>query len=344
MGLKLQYVRSWIDKKTGRTYARFRYRGVDEPLPSPDDPAFGEEYPRLLRLYTQAMPKGQGAEAGTIKWLVGQYRQSPEYNQLASRTRTDYDNLFFKIIDRAGHQPYRQARRSDIIRHIRDPLSRTPRRADYAVTVLSVLYSWAVSRDFVKENPCIGVPKLHKKTEGYRAWAANEIKRFLDVCDDWEWLVFCLGLYTAQRPGDLIKLTWFQYDGVLFTIRQSKTAHRMTIDVHPTLKATLDALPRTDGAIITRPDGAAYQTSTSLARRWSKGMEKHGLLGCTVHGLRKTTPTVLAELGASEAQLKSVTGHVTAAMVRHYTQSADQKRLNRSAVAMLPALSRGKRP
>ncbi|MEO1102706.1 MAG: tyrosine-type recombinase/integrase [Pseudomonadota bacterium] len=339
--VKLQYVHVWKHSRSGITYCHFRYKGTKTRLPLPDDPAFGEAYAKCLRTIAGVASAAPSAAGHTLDWLVNQYQRSPEYKRLAPRTQHDYCALLSAVTDMVGESPFKTANRKVITELVRDPLEATPRRADAAVAALSSVYRWAMSRDLVKQNPCVGIGKLYRSGEGYRAWTADEIARFIDVCSDWEWLVFCLGLYTTFRPGDLVKLTWFQYDGTKFKVRQSKTKKPIVVTAHPVLRQLLAAMPRTEGTIITRPNGERYRDATALSGRWSKAMRRHGLAGCTVHGLRTTGATVLAEAGATDAQLQSVTGHTTRAMVSHYTRGAEQERLNEESVAMLPTLKRG---
>lgn len=334
-----RYVNAFTDRH-GRQRVYFRYKGRSYPMPPVGTPEFYEEYARLLRTVAKLSAPNADPSPTSIEWLIKQYQASPEWSALADRTRKDYAAHLSYVVQNYGDRGYKKLSRRLVIGLLRDPLFRTPRRADAVVAALSAVYRWAYRRDMVTDNPCKDIGKLYRVGEGYRAWTSAEIATFIAKCTDWEWLVFCLGLYTTLRPGDLVKLTWFQYDGSRFTVRTSKTRKPLVITVHPVLKATLDALPMTEGTIITRPNGEPYTSASQLSNRWSSAMRRHGILGCTIHGLRTTGATALAEAGASDQQLMSVTGHKTRAMVGRYTRDAEQKRLNEASVAMLPSLER----
>ena len=49
-----------------------------------------------------------------------------------------------------------------------------------------------------------------------------------------------LALWTGQRQGDLLKLTWAAYDGTHIRLRQSKRKKRVLLPVGAPLKAALD--------------------------------------------------------------------------------------------------------
>jgi integrase len=66
----------------------------------------------------------------------------------------------------------------------------------------------------------------------------------------------------------------------------------------------------------------------------AKAIDAAGLsTECVLHGLRKSAAAALAEAGCSDREIMAITGHQSPRMVSHYTKSADQKRLARSAMA-----------
>lgn len=339
MGLvRLKYVSTWRDAY-GHTRARFRFRGQSRMLPPPDDPAFWPAYQQAVADFVREEATPAGRE--TVDWLLRAYQDSPEFKRLAPRTREDYGAMISRIAALVGDKRYRGMTRAGIIKHVRDPLADTPRRADYAVAVLSAVCRWAVLRDLLPTNPCQGVPKLHEKGEGFRPWTEGELATFLEHCTDWEWLVFCLAFYLDQRAGDLVKLTWFQFDGERFTLRQAKTKKPLVIEAHPVLRETLARLPRTEGTILHNARGDPL-TRPQLSGRWGDAMKRMKLKGCTLHGLRATNQSVLADAGATTEQRMAVSGHKSRAMADHYARGSSQRRLAASAVAMLPTMRRPK--
>jgi integrase len=50
-----------------------------------------------------------------------------------------------------------------------------------------------------------------------------------------------LALWTGQRQGDLLRLTWNRYDGAHIRLRQGKNRERLLVPVGAPLKAALDA-------------------------------------------------------------------------------------------------------
>jgi site-specific recombinase XerD len=56
---------------------------------------------------------------------------------------------------------------------------------------------------------------------------------------------------------------------------------------------------------------------------------------CSAHGLRKATPTQMAEHGATAHELMAITGHQSLDEVERYTRAAQRRKLADSAMAKL---------
>ena len=72
-------------------------------------------------------------------------------------------------------------------------------------------------------------------------------------------LAYMLAIYTAQRQGDILCMTWSQYNGTHLRIRQSKTGTLIAIPVHPDLKQALDSLERRSVMILTTEAGRPFK-------------------------------------------------------------------------------------
>jgi integrase len=59
-----------------------------------------------------------------------------------------------------------------------------------------------------------------------------------------------IGANTAQRLGDILRMTWNQYDGTRIRLKQRKTGAFLDIPVTEDLKAALDAAPRLSPVIV----------------------------------------------------------------------------------------------
>ena len=55
---------------------------------------------------------------------------------------------------------------------------------------------------------------------------------------------FLLLQHSAQRPGDVLKMTWPQYSGSAIRLRQGEMGALLDVPAHPVLRAHLDGLAR----------------------------------------------------------------------------------------------------
>ncbi len=130
-----------------------------------------------------------------------------------------------------------------------------------------------------------------------------------------------LALWTGQRQGDLLRMSWDTYDGEYIKVKQRKTSARVKIPVSSPLRAMLDEAPRSARTILTTLDGTPW-TEDGFRASWSKARNAAGIRGLTFNDLRGTTVTRLAMAGCSVPQIAAVTGHslrqVHAILDAHY--------------------------
>jgi integrase len=145
-----------------------------------------------------------------------------------------------------------------------------------------------------------------------------------------------LALYTGQRRGDLVSMTWDDYDGRHIRVRQQKTGAELLVPVHPTLKRELDAWKRESKGpfVLLTARGDRWQPG-SLTHRLAYILAREKLPHIGIHGMRKLAAQNLAEAGCTANEIAAVTGHRTLAMVQLYTAGADQKRLAGTAIGRL---------
>ncbi|MEP1611902.1 MAG: tyrosine-type recombinase/integrase [Roseobacter sp.] len=78
-------------------------------------------------------------------------------------------------------------------------------------------------------------------------------------------------------------------------------------------------------------------TSNGFGNRFRKWCDEAGLSNCSVHGLRKAAAARLAELGCTEQEIMSITGHRTSKEVTRYTRAASENTRAESALRRMSA-------
>lgn len=285
----------------------------------------------------------EAPKSGTLGALITAYRSSPEWRAKAPATQEQY-RIYLRPWedDRLWALPVTAIKRRDVLA-LRDAVAEA--RGNGAGTAFgraaSALFGWAVDRGWIDFSPAHRVRAL---PGGHLpAWSETHIERALEVLPEAYRRVVVLALYTGQRRGDLIRMTWSQVAAEGIRLRQQKTHEELLIPLHPELAKELAAW-RAEGlstvTILAAPRGQPW-TPEHLSREMGKLCAKHGLPGLNVHGLRKAAARRLAEAGCSANEIASITGHRTLSMVQLYTRSADQGRMAQAAVFRLTG-KRGK--
>ena len=193
----------------------------------------------------------------------------------------------------------------------RDRLAlKSVRQADYAWTVLALILAWAKDRGKITVNPVReGRSTLQRHTRRLRLDIEDEAA-FLQHAPAHLHLPLLLALWTGQRQGDLLRLTWSAYDGRHIRLRQTKTGVRVQVPVGAPLKAALDeaAKKKRSPTILLNSDGRPW-TPDGFRASWGKAADKAGIVQVTFNDLRGTAVTRLALVGCTEAEIATITGH-----------------------------------
>lgn len=288
--------------------------------------------PEFIAAYNAAVATKVQQPEGTLQAVIDAYQRSPDFARLADRTRHDYIRLIRKIESKLGAFPTaalsdRRARGE--LRDWRDSIAlRSRRQADYTFAVLARILSWGLDRGLVPANPCERPGKVYRASRVESIWTDADIATFYATFPKPLHLPFTLALWTGQRQGDLLALSWNQYDpaaGVL-RLKQGKTGARVMVPVSNALRAALDAEPKRATAILTNTRGHPWLAS-SFQTAWQRALKESPLKGLTFHDLRGTAVTRLGRAGCTVPEIASITGHslkdVGAILDTHYL-AADQ--------------------
>ena len=185
------------------------------------------------------------------------------------------------------------------------------RTADYRFTVFARALSWSVDRGLAPFNPLERQGRVYRATRRDNVWTDHDEATFLAQAPRHLQLALLLALWTGQRQGDLLRLSWSDYDGDVIRLKQRKTRARVAIPVGAPLRAALETLAIHTGdseTILTTEAGRAW-TESGFRASWRKACAKAGIADVTFHDLRGTAVTRLAMAGCNEAEIATITGH-----------------------------------
>ncbi len=319
--------------RRGRTYVYFRKGRVRKRLPDEmDSKAFSEAY------WECRAGKVRGPVRHSWKNLIISYYQSPAYAKLAAGTRANYRRHCEAIREKNGEKDMRTFRRKHAIA-ARDALQDTWSKANERVAVLSMLCRHAVDLEWIDRNPVTDIEKL--KGGEYEPWPDAKLTAFEQYCDLHGAVLartaYEVAIGTGQRIGDCVAMQWGDFDGEFMAVVQEKTGAKISIYCPRRLRDYLGKLPKRGRFIFARnlaqPLGKrTVQKAVEDVRE--KIGAKDGADRLVIHGWRYTAAVRLAEAGCSDAEIQSVTGHKTLAMVQKYRAAANQKRTSKRAQTM----------
>jgi integrase len=166
-----------------------------------------------------------------------------------------------------------------------------------------------MNRGLIRSNPCTKGGRLYRGSRSASVWSSDDEATFVRHAPTHLHLPLLLALWTGQRQGDLLSLTWSAYDGERIRLRQSKTGVRVVVPVGAPLKRALDAAAREAGSKVLLNAAGRGWTAEGFQSSWRKACAKAGIVGLTFNDLRGTAVTRLALAGATEAEIATITGH-----------------------------------
>lgn len=283
-------------------------------------------------------------EKDSVASLIGAFKSSPEWRNLAPRT-VSYYLTYLKPLDFIGSLKASEVTRRTIF-EMRDAIAeeRGNGAANAFQTAAAALFAWATERHWIAYSPLYKAKCL--PSGELQAWKREHAEVALSGLPERYRRVVMLGVHTGQRRGDLCALKWDAYDGERLTITQGKTGAVVVLTVPTELRVELDAwrAEASGDHILTNSDGRPWNES-SLSTMLPKYLQKLGLpRGLNVHGMRKLFAAGMASAGATAHEIAANTGHATLSMVQLYTKTADQRRLSAGAASKIQILKTPSNP
>jgi len=306
---------------TIRVYRYHRATGAELPG-EPGSAGFLAAYLRA----EQSQPK----HTGTVTELIRDYVLSVRFDKKAASTQREYKRMLGKLEAKFGTLPIK-ALASPKVRGIFNAYheeigAATPREADNRLTVLSAVFTHAVTKTGkLTRNPLEGFERLHAGDRAEMIWTEAPIRQFMATAPVALQRALILAMHTGQRYGDLVRLRWSDYDGATISLRQNKTKVRVAVPCTAALRRMLDATPRVGPFILARPDGRPWHTERddkALSKAWRDHAVACGLYHpdpaerLELRDLRGTAVTLLAEAGCSIPQIVAITGHTMQSATR----------------------------
>jgi Phage integrase family len=289
-----------------------------------------------------ALTKTSGPpKPGTLGRLVTEYRASPSFLDLASRTRADYQRCLDYLAPIADTALAKFDR--GVVVRIRDKAAtRHGRRfGNYVKALLSILFGWGAERGYVAFNPAEKVRNVRRQKgspEANRPWSDQEREAVLEGVPVYMRPAIGLMMFTGLGPKDALRLPRTFFKASEIATRRSKTGEPVFWPAPSALRDILDAAPKHCAVTLCANSTGRPWTDDGFRASWRRvriALEQQGRVapGLTLYGLRRTVAVILREAGADERTIADALGQKTTEMARHYARGADLKRKMRGVVA-----------
>jgi integrase len=322
----------------GHTYLYFRWHDVFRRLPdNPNSEAFRVEYARAL---ASISPEREQPLIGrSVRALLRDFKGSPEWQDLAPKTRADYARVLDHLRPIGDFQADNM-RRQHVIR-IRNKITTNRRTQDLFVAAVSRMFSIGMDLGFTDRNPAARIERLNEPAS-FEPWPLAARQKFeASAMPDWLRDAYMLGLWLGQREGDILRLARARFDGEGFMIRQGRPEAKrgkgrkgpvvtLYVPAAEPLRKYLASRTFFGLLFVADRDGQPIKADT-LRKTMRAHLDRLGLSNLHFHGLRHTAATALAEAGSTSHEIMEITGHRTEQMVKTYTAKVQQRKLAVSA-------------
>jgi integrase len=302
-------------------------------------PEFQAEYQAAIAGHPlPGTPLSQGAAFAprTFGWTIQRYRESAgakgTWGDLSPATRMQREPFLRDAAMKAGRESLARITRAVIEKGM---AARSPNVGRHFLYALRGLFQWAVAAQYCSADPTAGLKPILPKTDGYAVWPQEWCQKFTA---HWlpgtpERLAFDLLYWTGLRASDAVRVGRQHIQNGMLIIRAKKNDKPVPIPIAPELQAALAAAPTTALTFITGANDRPLK-ATTFSARFIRAAAAAGVPG-SAHGLRKTRATLLANAGATEAELCAIMGWRGTAMAQHYTRSRNETLLAERAANKL---------
>jgi len=260
--------------------------------------------------------KSDSARAVANEWLDRYLKPNtrtwPEVKRILNRDVLP--NWKNKLITEIG--------RADVLRLLDSIVdSKRPVLANRTLSILKRWFNWCIERGIVEVSPAAGIRPPSKEKSRERVLEASELAEIWKATES---LDFPFGPYfqflilSAQRRSEIAQMRWQDVDlkAALWTLPQEATKAGRVHDVplsHAAIKI-LENLPRFDGPFLftsksgERPVSGFSKAKATLDEKILEHRHK-SLASWTIHDLRRTAATSMAEAGVPPHVLSAILNH-----------------------------------
>ena len=283
---------------------RIRYLNAQDPLESIQVPDFGTV-----------------AQA----WL-----DSADLTPTGRRTTTGALNRYWMpIFDKIPIDQITYLHLDDVVSHFKQRLK--PSTTKRVIAAAAAVFSYAVRAGYTSAAPTAGFRYQIKDTSKViDPFTRDERDAILGELEGNAKIFFAIRFYTGMRPGEVLALTWDDYDGDAFAVRKqviegkkldsTKTGKSRKVFAPPYIRKVLRETPSRfrGGHIVQTREGDHYYSSRDLGDLFREAVKRLGIRPRSSYNCRHTCATMMLESGAEPSYCATQLGHTLQVFFKHY--------------------------
>jgi integrase len=267
--------------------------------------------PEFVNSYLAAHTNQKTRHRSKFKLLIGDYQQSARFARLRDSTKVEYLDLLRIIEDQWAELPIEALDARKFRKRYKDWLSdlserRGRCRAQAVYSTFRQVWRCAFENGDVRFEP-LRLSRLYTSDRSDIIWADHNVAAFRKVAYPELVWALQLALETAQRQGDLLRMTWHQWDGHRLDLTQKKYSQPVIIPATTRLRQLMSEIPRRSPVILTNTFKHPWKPN-SFRKAFGRVKQEAGLERLHFHDARGTAATRLAEAGCTVPEIAAITG------------------------------------
>jgi integrase len=227
-------------------------------------------------------------------------------------TAKEHERLLRKHLASLMDKRIEDVKKQDLLAILRQ-LQRTPSTANHVFTVARIFFRWALKNDYVQHTPLVALTIPNRTQSRARVLSEAELRSVWQACEGTFGSIVRLLILTGQRRGEIAALQSDFFKDHVCTLPNTltKNGREHSFPVGVLTASVLKPLLDPEAQLLFPARG----TNATPFNGWSKSKialdKASGVTDWTLHDLRRTFATRLAEMGVAPHIIERLLNHVS---------------------------------
>jgi len=259
--------------------------------------------------------------ADDIKDILSTYLEGLQ-GDLSDRTIQSYRDSMKGFLAFANVERLHEVTANLIERFRRKRLkTKAPKTVKNDLTTLSAFFRYCMRQGYLDTNPMNGVTRIRRIQQKLpRFLSDQEVERVFENAKDELEIISGLGIYAGLRRGEMLRLRWddIDFQHKVIYIKKAKGKKVRSVPLNSTLAGILAKYKKTSGPLLRN------MTERRLSQVYTDFLKKIDVPDASLHTLRHTFASRLAQKGVSIYKVSKWLGHSSVVVTNIYAHLSPQ--------------------